>query len=301
MSFYRTLRKDPAASIAEKTKRVSTHLDGLIPAWDARFGTQRPGWEETLEWIETVEFGIPPSPVSVYNSMKRKWRFTRALPHLVAGRRMLDVGCGLGTDGIILHLASGVEIMGVELDPLSLAICGIRLEWYKRRLGLPDTALAAPRHMNATNLAFEAETFDFVWSNESIEHIDPPDALFAEVYRVLRPGGRFFVINQNGLSVYEQLKAIRTRGFRIYYKDRDPLSGAEIRVAEERLLTPTGCRRRLRHTGFVDSQYELNAALPSILSRSVSPRTLSRIDRWLCSMPVLRSQASDFVLIARKG
>jgi SAM-dependent methyltransferase len=155
--------------------------------------------------------------------------------------------------------------------------------------------------MNATNLGFEAASFDGVWSNESIEHIHPPDALFREIARVLKPGGTVFVLNQNGFSLYEQIKAIKTRGLRVYYPDTDPLNGASILIAEERLLTPRACAHLLRGAGFMRPSIKLNGAIPSPVARLAPPDALARVDGLLCRLPLLRSQASDFVLIARKS
>jgi len=46
-------------------------------------------------------------------------------------------------------------------------------------------------------LPFAAETFDLVCCRSVLEHVEDPDVLFAEVNRVLRPGGVFFVLTPN--------------------------------------------------------------------------------------------------------
>jgi len=301
MNYYKELRKNASLTRAEKVERIDAYLTTLAPRFRQTFGTARPPWRALLGWIEEVEFQIPWNAVNRYSGMKRMWRFSTTIPALTTAGRMLDVGCGLGTDAILLHLSTGVRIAGIDMDDLSLETCRVRLKHYRDWLGLAADAIADPRKMNAANLGFEDRSFDYVWSNESIEHIHPPDALFREIGRVLKPGGVLFVLNQNGNSLYEQLKAIKTRGLRVYYPDTDPLNGAPILIAEERLLTPQTCARLLRSEGFDDTQLSLNGAIPSPVARLAPPGALLQVDGFLCRLPFVRSQASDFVLIARKG
>jgi SAM-dependent methyltransferase len=49
------------------------------------------------------------------------------------------------------------------------------------------------REMDATQLVFEDGAFDFVYSFNAFEHLPDPAATFAELARVIRPGGRCFV------------------------------------------------------------------------------------------------------------
>jgi SAM-dependent methyltransferase len=301
VNFYKRLRKDPGLTTSEKVARIDTRLSSLGEQFEQAFGRTRPAWQDLLSWIERIEFEIEPTPRAQYSFAKRLWRFARTIPLIDGTGRMLDLGCGLGTDAILLHLSTGVHITGIDMDDLSLETCRVRLRHYRRWLKFSDGAIEDPRKMNATNLAFAEHYFDYAWSNESIEHIHPPDQLFRELGRVVRPHGIVFVLNQNGTSIYEQLKAIWTRGFHVYYPDVDPLNGERILIAEERLLTPGTCRRLLGRAGFKSTRVHLNGVVPSPLARlSPSGGALAAFDSLICRVPLLRSQASDFVIIGRK-
>jgi SAM-dependent methyltransferase len=301
VNFYKQLRKDPGLTASEKVARIDARLSSLEERFAQAFPV-RPAWRDLLAWIERVEFGIELTPGAAYSFAKREWRFARTIPSIDGAGRLLDLGCGLGTDAILLHLTTGVRITGIDMDDLSLETCRVRLKHYRRWLAFPDGAIEDPVKMNATNLAFADREFDYAWSNESIEHIHPPDRLFHELARVMRPGGTVFVLNQNGMSVYERLKAIWTRGFRVYYPDVDPLNGQQILIAEERLLTPGTCRRLLGRAGFNSTRLHLNGIVPSPLARlAPSGGALAAFDRFVCRIPVVRSQASDFVIIGRRN
>lgn len=90
-----------------------------------------------------------------------------------AGDRVLEVGCGQGH--LTKRLADrGVEIVGIDANPAASEVSESHLV----------------RHMSAESLDFEDDRFDSVLSFHAIEHIPRLEIAFAEMARVLRPGGK---------------------------------------------------------------------------------------------------------------
>ena len=104
----------------------------------------------------------------------------------LAGLRVLDIGCGAG--GIALHLlrrhgAGHVTGFDVELPVIEHA---------RRRAASEGlSARAAFVHAPPGPLPFADASFDVVFSKDALLHVPDKDALFAEVFRVLTPGGVF--------------------------------------------------------------------------------------------------------------
>ena len=108
-----------------------------------------------------------------------------SLGRLAHGERVLDLGSGAGTDSLVAAQMVGREgtVTGIDMTPEMLA-----------------RSRAAAGEMGADNVEFvagEAETlpfgdarFDVVISNGVIDLIPDKDAVFAELHRVLVPGGR---------------------------------------------------------------------------------------------------------------
>ena len=103
----------------------------------------------------------------------------------IAGRSVLDIGCGAGGADVALvegHGAGYVTAIDVEDTVLGRARALVAARGLGARIGLAKVAPGP--------LPFPPDTFDLVFSKDSIVHIPDKEALMAEVARVLRPGGR---------------------------------------------------------------------------------------------------------------
>jgi len=102
------------------------------------------------------------------------------------GKTVLDIGCGSG--GITLHLArthGPAKVIGFDVEVPVLEVARGRAE--KEGLsGKVEFVQGAPGP-----LPFPDASFDVVFSKDSLIHIPDKDALFRDVFRILRPGGWF--------------------------------------------------------------------------------------------------------------
>lgn len=111
----------------------------------------------------------------------------RVLEHVpVSGKHMLDIGCGSG--GITLHIARRFEpasITGFDVEKPVIREATRRAQ----ETGFSDRAHFV--QASPGRLPFDDESFDVVFSKDAMIHIPDKDAIFAEIFRVLKPGGRF--------------------------------------------------------------------------------------------------------------
>lgn len=146
----------------------------------------------------------------------------------LAGKSVLDVGCGAG--GIALHLAErhgAAEVTGfdVELPVIEEA----------RRQAEANGLAARVRFVQASpgRLPFEDENFDVVFSKDALLHVPDKDALFADIFRVLKPGGVFvasdWLIGHDGEPSAEMKAYIAAEGLSF-----SMASPARYRLAMER-------------------------------------------------------------------
>lgn len=100
-------------------------------------------------------------------------------------------------------------------------------------------------------LPFPDGSFDLVYSNFVVEHLERPPAAFAEWHRVLRPGGSVVVVTSNRSNPLMAAARLLPQGLRTAVKGRGP--GAEARdvfPVRYRANTPRALTEQLVRAGF---------------------------------------------------
>jgi len=179
--------------------------------------------------------------------------------------RLLEIGTGAGTDHAVLaSMASGT--VGIDLAHKGASLTARRLELEGRPA---RTAVADGEH-----LPFRDNSFDEIYSFGVIHHTDHPEQVAEEMYRVLRPEGRFLVALYNRWSTFTASKLAsyildgdwRNERWGPYFAKIE--AGAELFEPEERPLVRLYTRRGARHlfSRFEDVQIRtMHAAVPPVL------------------------------------
>ena len=116
----------------------------------------------------------------------KEWHIPEAANFAAArGLRVLEIGCGLGTDGAQFALA-GANYIGVDLTEASVGLARKKFELS----GLPGEFRVA----DAEKLDFADESFDLVYSHGVLHHTPDTKQAVREIHRVLKPGGRAIVM-----------------------------------------------------------------------------------------------------------
>jgi SAM-dependent methyltransferase len=129
----------------------------------------------------------------------------------ISGCTVLDIGCGLGAlDELLIAQHRARSVVGVDIDPALLALMQQRIA----RAGLADRIRG--ERVDGGPLPFAAASFDVVFSKDSMVQIPDKPKIFAEVLRVLRPGGRFIASDwlRGGTGAYspEMMEFFRLEG-----------------------------------------------------------------------------------------
>jgi arsenite methyltransferase len=151
------------------------------PGQDFIFPTGR-AWAEDLSYPQPELANIPEATVQSFAGV--------ANPHVLGrieeGSTVLDLGCGAGTDLLIAAQMVGPEghVIGVDMTPgmLRLAMASARAMGVADRVELHESLIES--------LPLPDSEVDIVISNGVIDLVPDKDAVFAEIDRVLKPGGR---------------------------------------------------------------------------------------------------------------
>jgi len=134
--------------------------------------------DEMARRFDVDVFHNHPSPLVRFVEKRRVGAVLRMV-NASAGEKILEVGCGAGH--LLEQMPQG-ELYGVDLSETLLARAQDRL---RNR--------ATIQNANAESLLFADSYFDTAFCSEVLEHVLHPDKVIAEIFRVVKPGGRVVI------------------------------------------------------------------------------------------------------------
>lgn len=143
----------------------------------------------------------------------------------IKGDRIVDIGCGEGIllEKMIRRNPAGHSV-GIDIEPLNIDIC--------IRHHLPVV------RCSAENVPFRNEALDTALLIEVIEHLRHPASVLAEIFRILRPGGRLILLFPNDAAFFTA-RIITGRLKEAFYD-----------AGHNRQWRPRSCKNILRTQGF---------------------------------------------------
>ena len=162
------------ASVREKYREVAVHPDGAFHFHTGRLLAALLGYDP--EWVAALPDRAVESFAGVANPF--------SLRPISRGNRVVEVGSGGGFDSIVAAHLVGTDgrVIGVDMTPEMLA----KSQETARLLGLGHVEF---REGLAEELPVDDGWADVVISNGVLNLVADKDRAFAEICRVLRPGG----------------------------------------------------------------------------------------------------------------
>jgi 2-polyprenyl-3-methyl-5-hydroxy-6-metoxy-1,4-benzoquinol methylase len=169
----------------------SVGLDAVQAYWDARpcnvrHSTKPVGSREYFNEVEARKYRVEPH-IPAFADFQR-WN----------GKRVLEIGCGIGTDTISFARA-GAEVTAVDLSPKSIEIARARAEVF----GLADRIKFYCANAEELPATVPVEQYDLVYSFGVIHHSPHPQRILAQLRSYLGPGGtlKLMVYHRNSWKV----------------------------------------------------------------------------------------------------
>lgn len=107
-----------------------------------------------------------------------------------SGERVADIGAGVGA-GTVLAARRGAHVIAIEPTGYMRRVLGLRRRAQRAR----DRIEVIDGSAESTGL--DAASVDAVWAVNSMHHWTDPDSAFTELARILRPGGRLILADED--------------------------------------------------------------------------------------------------------
>jgi len=217
------------------------------------------------------------------------WRqFAAHLMGDVAGKTILDYGCGMGEEAVFFAKL-GAHVTAVDISPVGIEITRKRADYN----GIAEYVDALT--VDATHTGFPSNHFDIVHGLGILHHVGIEEGL-TEVFRVLRPGGTAVFLEPMGNS--HQIEGIKHWIYRRFGRRLDlrKINDREENLKMKDILVST---RRFEY--FRAYPYRLLFRLRKLLFPRVLYPTIEKIDYLLLKvLPFLGYYAGAVVIHLRK-
>lgn len=245
-----------------------------------------PRKQEEIEFhnkIRGVEVAGDAAEYEYYHSNKKFYAIDRAnrslcerwLRERVQGKEVLDYCCGEGEYALAAARYGG-RVTGIDLSDVSVDICRREAE----RQGVTESTRFLV--MDAEQLEFDDDSFDYIVCAGVLHHLDLPRA-YAELARVLRPGGEILCMEPLKHNPIIQWYRNRTPHLRTEFEAQHILSRSDLELAR-------------RFFGRVDYSFFHLATLAAVPFRNLPGfrallGALEAVDRVILSIPGFRWMA----------
>jgi tocopherol O-methyltransferase len=185
------MQRGEAATVYNDKAKVREHYDRVSPYYYAL-------WGEHLHhgyWIRGDE--------TKEEAQVQLIEHLAEVADIQPGCRILDVGCGFGASTIYLARNYQAEATGITISPVQVEIA--------RNAAAKENSGAKFLLMDAEEMKFD-QTFDVIWSVESISHYPNREKFFAAATRLLNPGGTLALTDwfkKEGLQQAEYQRCIQ--------------------------------------------------------------------------------------------
>lgn len=197
------------AHIARLLQTATGYADSVVPyppALAEGGGNAGSLEKETSDLYSSLWRGFDEAALSVESVRLLQDRLTaEVVESAIAGRKVLDMGCGSGRYSIALAAAGAGEVTAVDFQRKAFADA----ERFCEERGLP----VAFGEADVLALPFGDGAFDFVFCNGVLHHTASIERGLSELDRVLAPGGRAFLYLYGSSGIFWETRLALRRVF----------------------------------------------------------------------------------------
>jgi SAM-dependent methyltransferase len=212
--------------VSSVVERRLASLRALLMQSDAELRAQLPEYFLTYyNYLRILR--NPPRIEHVFQKGRQMHRYLEA-----EGKDILDLGAGFGLEAILVSIYGARRVLATEIDHDMVRVG----QYLAERMDPPLRDFEA-RYGDGIGMELPGESFDGIMTNCVISHVRDLEGFLSETSRLLRPGGIFFLSDENN-SRFLPARRRRHRGWRQMEHEPDgPYFSARRALIAEQFAT----------------------------------------------------------------
>ncbi|MHA1413856.1 MAG: class I SAM-dependent methyltransferase [Promethearchaeota archaeon] len=224
-------------------------------------------------------------------------RLLPLLKNINKNLKILDAGCGLGTEAILCGIL-GSEVTGIDISKERLDLAMLRKKFFEKQYNKEIKV-----SFSYENILKHFNKYDIIWVNEAISHITPFNSFMKMCYNNLDKQGKLIISDANKLNpyIYLQSKKDQIRSGGVYKKllKEDLERDEHISYAVERIFSIP------KIISMITPRFEIIEVkkvryLPYLIFKFNSNTFLVLEKKILRKIPIFNLFSSAYVIVSRK-
>jgi len=223
-------------------------------------------------------------------------RLTYLVKNIKDNIKILDAGCGTGTETLLCGFLGG-NVLGIDISKKRLNVAQKRknyfIEEFKKEMAV---------EFELKNIFEVQGKFDLIWVNEAISHIDPIEKFLKFCYKNIKIGGKILIADGNNLNPYLFLKNKKEqkRKGSIYIIKLHPITGEKISYAVERCFSILNIKKMLSRYFEIEMIFPFGY-IPFLLFKNCEKIVKFLEYNFLRKLPIIKLLSFSYVIIATKS
>lgn len=210
------------------------------------------------------------------------------------GMKILDAGCGTGTEAIFYGL-SGADVLGIDISDTRLKLAQKRKNYYEKKNNVKLKV-----NFSLNNIFNISGLFDIIWINEAISHIHPYEDFIKLCFNRLKKGGKLIIADTNKMNpvFFYRAKKEQKRSGGIITVKKEPKTGDDILYAVERIFTIYQIQT-LMSALFKNIKLYPIGYIPFFFY-NIFPNITRAIEQIVQYIPIIRNFSGSYILLCTK-